>query len=371
MEYFISSFGARKTMADKKLVTASAGHLTRMLVEAAYPLVITASDCGATQGIPLRRFVPLMGEQLPLLETRLTGRVPLKDVRNGRKKLARAGEPITPEQAQAIGDAGLAQVVVRSPVTCQNASGLCRKCYGWDLSTRAYPDLWMPVGIIAGQSIGERGTQLTMRTFHTGGVKGEAITSGLPRIKRLMEGWVDMRRLQEMDAGNQPIPGTERAEWDALMAVEATAGKDQPLRFGFYLDSRKRAVAQAHRLQTKREELGEETFCHCFLWEMHRVYKGEVDDRHFEVILRAMRSPANSKLVGVSQAVLGRPGFLAKAAFQRAVDVLATAAVGQVEDPLEGFKERLMVGRLVHRVEESKDGSPTEGQQEGESRATG
>ena len=178
VQYFICAFASRKTMVDKKLKTADAGDLTRRLVEAAYPLLISQEGaCNSTAGITLREIVPVAAGKGASLAQRLLGRVLANDVHDGNShKVASKGEMVASlDRAVTISTAAINGVMVRSPLTCQADIGVCQHCYGWDLSkrhlqpaTRRFPDLGLPVGIIAGQSIGERGTQLTMRTFHSG-----------------------------------------------------------------------------------------------------------------------------------------------------------------------------------------------------------
>lgn len=189
LEYFISTHGARKGSADTALRTAKSGYLTRRLVDVAQDIIVREEDCGTTKGI---RVEPLIkdGKIVIALSERVAGRVSLEDIydENGHKVLSK-NEMISKELAKKLDAMGLAGLWVRSPMTCECANGICRKCYGMDLSTRRLVDIGEAVGVVAAQSIGEPGTQLTMRTFHTGGVRiaGEDITQGLPRIEQLFE----------------------------------------------------------------------------------------------------------------------------------------------------------------------------------------
>ncbi len=191
LEYFISTHGARKGLADTALRTAKSGYLTRRLVDVAQDLIITEEDCCTDQGVEVR---PLTAEEKVIisLSERLTGRILLRDLADpntGELILAR-GEEISSKMAKQIEDAGIKSVWVRSPLTCGLRHGICRTCYGRDLATRKRIAVGEAVGVVAAQSIGEPGTQLTMRTFHTGGVRqftGEDITQGLPRIEQLFE----------------------------------------------------------------------------------------------------------------------------------------------------------------------------------------
>jgi len=188
LEYFIATHGARKGGADTALKTSDAGYLTRRLVDVAQDTVVVEEDCGAKKGIAITRSSSqVIGEKF---STRLIGRVALKDIKLGHKLLVRAGELISAEAAEAIENGKLDEVWVRSVVECRAQGGVCRKCYGNDLArgSKSLVELGTAVGIVAAQSIGEPGTQLTMRTFHTGGVASSLdITRGLPRVEELFE----------------------------------------------------------------------------------------------------------------------------------------------------------------------------------------
>ncbi len=185
LEYFISTHGSRKGLSDTALRTANAGYLTRRLVDVAQDVVIREEDCGNTEGVLLtRKDSDEMGETL---SARIVGRYAIGDVKSGRKTLVKDGEVITDALAQKIEEAGLDEIRVRSALRCQTRKGMCIKCYGYDLGYNKPVNLGVAVGIIAAQSIGEPGTQLTMRTFHTGGVAGLDITQGLPRVEELFE----------------------------------------------------------------------------------------------------------------------------------------------------------------------------------------
>jgi DNA-directed RNA polymerase subunit beta' len=190
LEYFISTHGARKGLADTALRTAKSGYLTRRLVDVAQDLIITADDCGTDKGVCIR---PLLQDDKMIisLSERIIGRTNLRDIVNPEtgEMIVPAGGLIDAERAGQIEKAGLEEVWVRSPLTCSLQDGICRQCYGMDLSSREKVLMGEAVGVVAAQSIGEPGTQLTMRTFHTGGVRitGEDITQGLPRIEQLFE----------------------------------------------------------------------------------------------------------------------------------------------------------------------------------------
>ena len=187
LEYFISTHGARKGLADTALRTAKSGYLTRRLVDVAQDLIITEHDCGTTKGICIR---PLLSEGKVMIgiAARIAGRTALNDIEKDGEIFIKGGEIITEAIAKKIEDAGFEEIWVRSPLACALKKGVCQKCYGHDLSSRKLVPIGEAVGVVAAQSIGEPGTQLTMRTFHTGGVRSaEDITQGLPRIEQLFE----------------------------------------------------------------------------------------------------------------------------------------------------------------------------------------
>ncbi len=186
LEYFISTHGARKGLADTALRTADSGYLTRRLVDVAQDVIVRVEDCGATNGIWIRNVTPEVARTAPIYE-KIAGRVAAEDITVGGTTLVTAGESITDEVARQAIAAGVGQVSVRSILLCEAREGVCRKCYGRNLATGKLVEIGEAVGVIAAQSIGEPGTQLTMRTFHTGGVAGIDITQGLPRVEELFE----------------------------------------------------------------------------------------------------------------------------------------------------------------------------------------
>src|SRR5436189_643013 len=190
LEYFISTHGARKGLADTALRTADSGYLTRRLVDVAQEVIVREEDCGTDRSIPaivnVRRPDGTITKHAHV-DTSLFGRVLAEDVKVDGKKIAKAGEQLTDETAQVVIDSGVLEVRVRSVTSCEAEVGVCAACYGRSLASGRLVDIGEAVGIIAAQSIGEPGTQLTMRTFHTGGVAGEDITHGLPRVVELFE----------------------------------------------------------------------------------------------------------------------------------------------------------------------------------------
>jgi len=186
LEYFISTHGARKGTADTALRTSTAGYLTRRLIDVAHDVLVTLTDCKDVGGIMVsKKQIEELGQNIAL---KLAGRMSLEDV----KGIVKKGQYIDWDMAQLIGeDEKISEIHVRSPLTCKAVRGVCQRCYGWDLGKNQEVELGSAVGIVAAQSIGEPGTQLTMRTFHTGGVAGGGdITQGLPRVEEIFEGRV-------------------------------------------------------------------------------------------------------------------------------------------------------------------------------------
>uniref|UniRef100_A0A832EK03 DNA-directed RNA polymerase n=1 Tax=Desulfacinum infernum TaxID=35837 RepID=A0A832EK03_9BACT len=289
LEYYLGSHAGRRTMCEKKLSVAAAGDFTRLLVEACYPLMIRTDDCGTPAGIPLET----ASEKACFLGRCLVGDGTVLD----EKRLE------SQEWAEEA-------VRVRSVLTCRASEAfgygaVCQRCYGWDLSRRDFPPLGFPVGVLAAQSIGERGTQLTMRTFHTGGAgAGRALTSQLDRMKKLLA----LKPLKDVQA--PPPYAEEKGSLQKLLQHEG-------------LDALRR-------------------LCLTFF---HDIYEGAVDERHMEVVLKAMMLPHPGRLTPLGMVPFHHPAFLARAAFRAARKVLAEAAVdGSGRDPLDNPKSRLMVG---------------------------
>ncbi|NLD06130.1 MAG: DNA-directed RNA polymerase subunit beta', partial [Synergistaceae bacterium] len=315
LEYFISTHGARKGLADTALRTAKSGYLTRRLVDVAQDLIIMEEDCGTDQGVEVRPLLQQDGKATISMSERLTGRTSLRDIPNpktGEILLVR-DEEITVEKAEYIQSLGIDSIWVRSPLTCGLRHGICRACYGRDLGTRKKVAIGEAVGVVAAQSIGEPGTQLTMRTFHTGGVRqftGEDITQGLPRIEQLFE----VRRpkkvailaevggtlleIREMDGKKKLIIGIikedgseERisynipASQNLLSGIEegCTISKGMLLTEG-YIDP-----------QQLLEVEGLEAVQHYLLDGIQEVYRSQgvsINDKHIETILRKV-APVN------------------------------------------------------------------------------
>jgi DNA-directed RNA polymerase subunit beta' len=341
LEYFSSTHGARKGLSDTALKTAGAGYLTRKLIDVAQNVVVSMHDCGTTRGIETKS---LRGRVL------VSGQGPLTEEESARLK-------------------GRDGVRVRSPLTCAAPSGVCRLCYGIDLSTGKLVEEGTAVGIVAAQSIGEPGTQLTLRTFHIGGVHSEQdITLGLPRVTELFEaqrprgaavlaevagevrvgGAEDVRRrkqrvfVQPLDNHGKPV-GPERPqsipEGRHLLVTDG-----QRVALGEELTD---GVLDPHDVLRLR---GREAVWRYLVSEVQGVYRAqgvELDDRHVEVIVARMLRPGSTQLLGVTRAAVRADSFIAAAAFQETATVLTEAALAGKVDPLAGVKENVALGRLI------------------------
>jgi len=457
LEYFISTHGARKGLTDTALRTADAGYLTRRLVDVAQDMIINADDCGTDKGIFIRRSDDVAGQDYP---SRLFGRITaarVVDPATG-EILAEGGQAVDMDLALALGRSGVQEVYVRSPLTCELLFGMCGQCYGQDLGRAKMVELGAAVGIVAAQSIGEPGTQLTLRTFHTGGVAaGGDITTGLPRVEELFEarkkpkgeavtaeiagtlhihvpdspeGQRVLRIVNsQLIQDEYPIPGNWSVKVEDGVEVQAgdviaTRGESQVIvshTGRLRLEDKKAVVAYdqvdefeveipaSARLLVKDgakvvagEQLTEGSLnphrilrilgreaCELYLMtEVQKVYRSQgqnINDKHFEVIIRKMLSkvqitqPGDSDLLpgdlvdrlhlqamnermltdtgqpargaqillGVTKASLNTESFLSASSFQHTIKVLAGAAIEGKIDYLRGLKENVIIGKLI------------------------
>jgi DNA-directed RNA polymerase subunit beta' len=462
LEYFISTHGARKGLADTALRTADAGYLTRRLVDVAQDVIINELDCGTQEGIPIRKQDDVAGQSMG---TRLFGRMVAQNVidSNTGEVLAERGELLDRDKVRHLVNVGVEEVIVRSPLACELDHGICAACYGMDLGRGKMVEMGSAVGIVAAQSIGEPGTQLTLRTFHTGGVAaGGDITTGLPRVEELFEA----RRMPKGEAQVAEIAGTAHimqsdryselrlvrvehsemvsdeytipAKWTVAVedATEVAAGDVVS-----YLDTAT-IVAQhtgkariekskkegtkvivsyevhqesEHEIPTNSRLLikdgdhvepgqpitegslnphrimriqGRYVAQMYLLTEVQKVYRSQgqnINDKHFEVIIRKMTSKAQvtrpgdtnylpgdlvdmlelkrvneellaqgkrparflETLLGITKASLSTDSFLSASSFQHTIKVLAGAAIAASEDPLYGLKENVIIGKLI------------------------
>lgn len=403
LEYFISTHGARKGTVDTALRTSTAGYLTRRLVDVAHEAIVTDIDCGDKEGIEVYfRDSEEIGQNFLY---KIVGRTVSEGVKSEKEKgyIVKAGEIIDWEAGRRIIDEGIESVKIRSPLSCKSAKGICQKCYGWDLGNNHAVGLGEAVGIIAAQSIGEPGTQLTMRTFHTGGVAGGGdITSGLPRVEEIFEaripgGKAEMSpsdgtvveitpdkiiRLKVKNKDADKNKTAQVAEYRAPLNVAIlvkpgdTVKKGQPLWEGS-LD-----------LKDLYKLAGKDATQRYILKEVQRIYNSQgatIHDKHVEVIIRQMFSRVKIKdpgdslfvprevverrkameeneklakekkkiaefspvLLGVSKVALTTSSFLSSASFQETSRVLIKASLERQEDTLEGLKENVIIGKLV------------------------
>ena len=396
LEYFVSSHGGRKGLADTALRTADSGYLTRRLVDVSQDIIVREDDCGTHEGIIISDIKD--GNQIiEKLQERLEGRYPLEDIIDPKTKeiIVDTNTMITEEIANKIVEAGYDKVAVRSALGCKTKHGVCAKCYGMGLATREKVNIGEAVGIIAAQSIGEPGTQLTMRTFHQGGVAGGDITQGLPRVEELFEA-----RKPKGLAIITEIAGTVKINDDKKKKEVVITSKDNSktytIPFGSKLRVRDGDVLEAGNQITEgsinpNEILaikGPEGVYEYLIQEVQKVYRNQgvdINDKHIEVIGRQMlkkvrvedngdtdmfagslvdmhefeeknqkaieegKRPAEGKrtLLGITKASLATESFLSAASFQETTRVLTEAAIKGKVDPLIGLKENVIIGKLI------------------------
>jgi DNA-directed RNA polymerase subunit beta' len=401
LEYFISTHGARKGLADTALRTADSGYLTRRLVDVSQEVIIREEDCGTDKGIPVQVTVETpSGERAasPFVDTRVFGRVLAEDVRVNRAKVATAGTEITDLVRDALVEAGADVVYVRSVLTCDAIYGVCQACYGRSMASGRLVDIGEAVGIIAAQSIGEPGTQLTMRTFHTGGVAGEDITHGLPRVVEVFEA-----RRPKGEAQITELSGSVMIEEDdekKVRRITVTAEDGEQVQYAVSLRARVavddgETVSVGQQLTegsvNPHEKLrveGVQAVQLHLVDEVQGVYRSQgvtIHDKHIELIIRQMLrkvhilepgdteflpgelvdrrrfeeknaevveaggDPASARpiLMGITKASLATDSWLSAASFQETTRVLTDAAISAKSDPLLGLKENVIIGKVI------------------------
>ncbi|MBU9720232.1 MULTISPECIES: DNA-directed RNA polymerase subunit beta' [Bacillaceae] len=397
LEYFISTHGARKGLADTALKTADSGYLTRRLVDVAQDVIVREDDCGTDRGLTVAA-IKEGTEVIESLYDRLVGRVVHQTVFHPETNdvLIGRNEEISEDMAKTIEDSGVEEVVIRSAFTCDTKHGVCKNCYGRNLATGAEVEVGEAVGIIAAQSIGEPGTQLTMRTFHTGGVAGDDITQGLPRIQEVFEA-----RNPKGQAVISEIQGTvsdikdvnERKEIVVQGAIETrsyTAPYGSRLKVEVGQEVEPGEVLTEGSIDPKELLVvsGVQGVQEYLLKEVQKVYRMqgvEIGDKHVEVMVRQMLrkirvidagdtevlpgslveihqfneanrdillrggTPATGRpvLLGITKASLETDSFLSAASFQETTRVLTDAAIKGKKDELVGLKENVIIGKLV------------------------
>ncbi len=399
LEYFISSHGARKGLADTALKTADSGYLTRRLVDVAQDVIVREKDCGTTRGL---RVSALKNgtDEIESLQERLEGRYSKETVVNPNtgEVIVSDGEMITLDKAKEIESAGIESVVIRSAFTCNSRHGVCEKCYGKNLATGEKVEVGEAVGTIAAQSIGEPGTQLTMRTFHTGGVAGADITQGLPRIQELFEARnpkgkalvsevdgvvtkveIDINHVRRIYVVSDIQEEREYQDYGAsriLVKEGDRVARGQVLTEGSIEPKELLSIAGIQRVQSY------------LLTEVQKVYRMqgvEISDKHIEVMVRQMlrkvriinagdtdllpgslvdihkftdenakilakrgnMATAKPVILGITKASLETESFLSAASFQETTRVLTDAAVKGKVDKLMGLKENVIIGKLI------------------------
>ncbi|MCA9364386.1 MAG: DNA-directed RNA polymerase subunit beta' [Candidatus Moranbacteria bacterium] len=399
LEYFISTHGARKGLADTALRTATAGYLTRRLVDVAQDVIIVEEDCGDTEGTKLyREDSDRIGQSFA---DRVIGRFVASDVKIDKKTVVKKGEIVSKEVGKMIVDAGMADVHIRSLVTCKTKRGACQKCYGVDLGRSNIVQIGQAVGVVAAQAIGEPGTQLTMRTFHVGGVAGSDITQGLPRVEEIFEcrppkgeavitdiDGIVTEIIEERDKKVKTIKiqtsGKNPETKEFLVPANATVrvAKGDLVGKGTQLNDGHIDLRQIYTI------MGREELHRYIVREIQEIYasQGEgINDKHVEVIIRQMLSrikvleagdtellpgdvvereqfdnendrvkEANGQeaqgepvLLGITKVALSTDSFLSAASFIETTRVLINAAVTGKEDRLRGLKENVIIGRLI------------------------
>ncbi len=397
-EYVTSARGSRKGLTDSALKTADAGYLTRRLVDVSHDVIIRLIDCETDKGLEIRR-----EPRSAVFANRLIGRVVVQDVVDGKVTLLKAGDIIDDDASVAIEASGVKSVIARSPLTCKAPRGICSKCYGWDFSTRAMVEIGVPVGVIGAQSIGEPGTQLTMRVKHSGGIVGLDVTQGLPRVEELFEA-----RVPKTHTPIAEISGKVSIEENELGKSITIRTTSQPVEERIYpLSKTARLLVNEGDLVHAGTQLSEGSLDvreilqvrgmlaaqEYTIEQIQKVYESQgipIHDKHFEVIARKMSDkvqvelpgdtnyltgevserskfiqandavmaaggePATAKvmILGITRSSLFTSSWLSAASFQHTKNVLTDAAVSGAVDYLEGLKENVIIGRLIPTSED-------------------
>jgi DNA-directed RNA polymerase subunit beta' len=400
LEYFISTHGARKGLADTALKTADSGYLTRRLVDVAQDVIVRDVDCGTMQGITVSelRDSDVSDDVIENFGERIVGRFALEDIVHPESGeiLVRADELIDEDASFRIVAAGIKEVTIRSVLTCKSRFGVCIKCYGRNLATGNLVEVGEAVGIIAAQSIGEPGTQLTMRTFHTGGVAGDDITQGLPRVEELFEARKPKGQSLIAEISGQVEMREARNKREIKVQSPHGEVKTYPVPYGARLKVKENDFVEAgqemtegsinpHDLLKVKGIRGVQLY---LLQEVQKVYRlqgVDINDKHIEVMIRQMMKKVkiedagdtdllpgsmedsfvvedvNRKIVemggkpavgrpvllGITKASLATDSFLSAASFQETTRVLTEASIKGKIDPLLGLKENVIIGKLI------------------------
>ena len=397
-EFFLSTHGARKGSADTALKTADSGYMTRRLVDVAQDMIVREEDCGTTQGSLVEAFMDDKDGIIEPLYDRILGRFTSKKVINPETKevICEKDTYITEAIADKIIKAGIKAVEIRTVLTCRTPHGVCQKCYGRNLATGNLVEIGEAVGIMGAQSIGEPGTQLTMRTFHTGGVAGTDITQGLPRVEELFEA-----RIPKGKATISEIDGTAQKIEDVNGRFKIYVKNDKEVREHLTMYGAKLRVEKGDKVNAG-DQLTEgsvspkellavtdpNTVQQYILKEVQKVYRSQgvdINDKHVELIAKRMislirvmdagdtnfvpstvvslsdftkgnrdviiqgKKPAIGQpiLLGITKAALQTDSFLSSASFQETTRILTEAAVKGSTDKLHGLKENVIIGKLI------------------------
>ena len=400
LEYFISAHGARKGLSDTALRTADSGYLTRRLVDVSQDLIVRETDCAHGRAIP---FMEISGfydgdEVIESLEERITGRYTAETITDAEGNvIVKANHMITPKRAAKVVATGRKTVKIRTILTCRSHIGVCAKCYGANMASGQAVQVGEAIGIIAAQSIGEPGTQLTMRTFHTGGVAGNDITQGLPRVEELFEARKPkgLAIIAEF-GGRAEIKDTKKKREIIITNDETGEAKTYLIPYGSRIRIADGAILEAGDRLTEGSVnphdilkiKGVRAVQDYMLQEVQRVYRlqgVEINDKHIEVIVRQMlkkiriENPGESEylpgitvdvldfnetnekleeegkekaegkqiMLGITKASLATNSFLSAASFQGTTKVLTEAAINGKVDPLIGLKENVIIGKLI------------------------
>ena len=397
-EYVASARGSRKGLTDSALKTANAGYLTRRLVDASHDVIVREEDCGTQEGIIIRKNE---AEIMTPFVSRILGRVVATNVvsKKTKKVVLDSGEEITEEKVKQIVENGVLEVVVRSPITCRLKYGICTNCYGWDFSTRKKVEVGVPVGVIAAQSIGEPGTQLTMRVRHFGGVVMSDVTQGLPRVEELFE----MRTPRNLAPISEVVGRVKIEPSDDGYILRIKGRKAKLIQEKEYFIPKTSKLTVLNGDEVKMGEqlavgyldpkeilriLGLTDAQRYITTEAQKVYESQgitINDKHFEVVLRKMSDkvcvetvgdtslipgafvtktkfdeinqdvisqggePATARqtILGITKSALFSDSWLSAASFQETTKVLTEAALEGREDKLVGLKENVIIGRLI------------------------
>jgi DNA-directed RNA polymerase subunit beta' len=397
LEYFISTHGARKGNADTALKTADSGYLTRRLVDVSQDVIVREEDCGAQEGFEVSE-IKEGNEVIESLAERLTGRYSAEDIMHPEtgNLIVPRDTYMTVEKAEEVERTGIKKIKIRSVFTCKTRHGVCAKCYGMNMATSQQINIGESVGIIAAQSIGEPGTQLTMRTFHTGGVAGSDITQGLPRVEELFEA-----RKPKGLAIVSEVSGTvkmEETKKKRIIYVIADSGEEftYDIPFGSRIkvsngekinagDEITEGSVNPHDILRIKGVKGVKNYLLSEVQKVYRLQGVDINDKHLEVVVKQMTrkikiedsgdtellpgtlidffdfEEANSKaeaenvrpaegrvtLLGITKASLATDSFLSAASFQETTRVLTDAAIKGKIDPLLGLKENVIIGKLI------------------------